>query len=622
MQNWLQRQTTHLAKFSSKIKPGRIILFCLGLILFWWLLLVRLVDIQLVRGGEFHQQADDNRYFTLRIPPERGVFFDRYGELLTWNQRRYFAVDDPAAIQGEWQPLEREEALHLLATQSARVRYSWQRQYALSSALAHVLGYIGPVTAEDLLADGTLTVSDQVGKSGLELVFDDQLQGQAGSQVYEIDSMGQRQRLVEENPGKPGQNFATSLDPYLSQLAADALGDQQGTVIIMSADDGQILSLINQPSFDLNLFAQESLSSSREQLRQEKLEELFADERQVFFNRGISGVYPPGSIFKLVTSLAGLETGAINVGTSVLDEGVLRVGDYEYRNWYYTQYGRTEGEISLVRALARSNDIYFYKAAEWTGPNKLAEFSHLLGLGEKTGIELNAEATGLIPTPSWKEQTLGEPWYLGNTYHMGIGQGNILTSPLQIAQLTQAVANDGELCAARLIDSTQPVESSSTESVGQEQNCAQLSLAPENLDLVMNGLLDACSPGGTAYPFFAHNQQLLSGQEELSYEKQLEAGAVACKTGTAEFGAADEEGHRPTHGWFTLIFDTEQIQSQSSQSVDSNHINWLKLIQETPLPKRLVITVLVESDEEEPFKEGSEHAAEVAKTIVDWMYGR
>jgi penicillin-binding protein 2 len=355
--------------------------------------------------------------------------------------------------------------------------------------------------------------------------------------------------------------------------------------------------------------------------------------------------------------LAGLETGAINADTSVLDEGILRVGDYEYRNWYYTQYGRTEGEISLVRALARSNDIYFYKVAEWTGPDKLAEFSQLLGLGKKTGIELNAEAAGLIPTPSWKEKTLGEPWYLGNTFHMGIGQGNILTSPIQIAQLTQAVANDGELCSARLINLSQPTESSSAESIEQEQNCAQLSLNPDNLALVMNGLLGACSPGGTAYPFFTHNQQMLNNQEGLSYEEQFEAGAVACKTGTAEFGAVDEQGHRKTHGWFTLILDTEQIQAlaaeldsveettsetetlpqpiqfttqlpeeseetQAAVSEKFNHTSWLKSIQQQALPEKLVITVLVESDEQEPFKEGSEHAAEVAKAIVDWMYGR
>ncbi len=626
MKKWWQRQTSHFARITTQSKLRRLFFFLLVIGLIWWLLIIRLVDIQLVRGKKFRDQADDNRYFTLRIPPERGVFFDRYGELLTWNQRRYFAVDDPTAIQAEWRPLARTEALALMATQSARIRYSWQRQYVLSSALAHVLGYIGPVTAEDLLADSTLAISDQVGKSGLELVFDDQLQGQAGSQVYEIDALGQRQRLIEENPGKPGHNFTTSLDPYLSQVAARAMADEQGTVIVMSADDGRVLSLVNQPSFDLNLFAQEAAESEQERQRQEKLKELMNDEEQVFFNRAISGAYPPGSIFKLVTALAGLETDSVEANTTVLDEGILRVGDYEYRNWYYTQYGLTEGEISLVRALARSNDIFFYKVAEWTGPDQIAEFAHLLGLGKKTGIELNGEVRGLIPSPKWKEQRLGEPWYLGNTFHMGIGQGNILTTPLQLAQLTQVVANQGELCNARLLDQNQPTETDSPELESRERNCAQLSLDMQNLKLVLEGMLEACSAGGTAFPFFAHNQQVLSGLDSIELENQFKAGAIACKTGTAEFGGENEQGHRPTHGWLTAIIDTKQIQTRAQQvasaSANLDYVGWLNALQKKPLPEKLIITVLVESDETEPYKEGSEHAGTVAKTIVDWMYGR
>lgn len=585
---------------SQKNKLALLVVF---LLLGWWILLMRLFDIQVLRGQAFREQADQNRYFTRRLPPERGVFFDRYGQLLTWNQRRYFKVQDPSAIQAQLSALDKAEALLLMATESGRVQYGLKRQYLQPEAMAHTLGYVGPVTVEDLLADGSLAVSDQVGKTGLEVQFDKRLQGQAGEEVYEINALGQQQRLVQKKAGQAGQNFTTSLDPTLSEVAYQALADQVGSVVMMDAATGEILALVNRPSFDLNLLANQAAGAAAQQKRQVQLESLFNDERRVFFNRAISGAYPPGSVFKLVTALSGLETDSIDQETTVLDEGILRVGEYEYKNWYYSQYGRTEGELSLVRALARSNDIFFYKVAEWIGPNKLAEFARLLGLGQATGIELGSEVAGLVPDPSWKEQELGEPWYLGNTFHLGIGQGNLLMSPLQVAQMTQAVVNQGQLCPAHLVAEE-----------GGGQRCAELGLKEEHLDLVLQGMLEACSVGGTAWPFFSHNQAAEEG------------GRVFCKTGTAEFGGQDEQGYRRTHAWLTAIVETGQIQALAEAAPATSSAKpvfnaWQQVLQKKKLPKELIITVLVESDENEPFKEGSDHATPVAKEIVDWMYG-
>ena len=320
-----------------------------------------------------------------------------------------------------------------------------------------------------------------------------------------------------------------------------------------------------------------------------------------------------------MTALAALEEKAIDPSTTVEDQGVLTVGDYQYANWYYTQYGRVEGTVDLLKALQRSNDIYFYKAAEWLGPSTLADYARLFGFGQVTGLELAGEAAGLVPDPAWKEQERGENWYLGNTYHFGIGQGDLLVSPIQIAQLTQAIANRGVLCQATLL--------------ADQQQCHDLALERDWLDLVLEGMLRVAESGGTAYPFFPYNSQMsliLSDRlgeeafEQLSAWEKIKAGLVAGKTGTAEFGAADDRGYRPTHAWFTaivglnksLILDRYQ---DTALDLDAEHQAWLRALGQNQLPQLLAITVLVESDEAVPFREGSADAAPVAKNIVDWL---
>ncbi len=582
----------------------------LGILFFFLLILVRLIDIQLVRGQYFLDLANDNRYFTIDLPAERGILLDRYRQPLVWNQRVYLKTIDPTMLHPQTVAISREDALRLLATGSAQIKYGVERYYRFPQAMAHVLGYVGLVTKEDLITSSSLKVNDVIGKLGLENFFDQKLRGQAGTEVYEINALGKRQRLISKKTGQPGQNITTTLDPYLSKIAWKALADQVGAVVIMDASNGEILSLISSPNFDANVFSVHSLDPVLEKQRRHQIQDLFNNPLKTFFNRSVSGTYPPGSVFKLVTALGGLERGVVDAETTVIDEGKLRVGEYEYTNWYYTQYGRTEGEIGLQRSLARSNDIFFYKVAEWLGPNKLADFARLLGFGEKTGIELSGEAAGLVPDPAWKERVIGEPWYLGNTFHMGIGQGDILVTPLQIAQMTQMVVNHGTRCRPTLLKQDQ-------------SDCSELGIATKDLELVLNGMLDACSVGGTAYPFFPHNK--IYRAQDLDVYQQLERGAVVCKTGTSEFGGVDERGYRKTHAWLTMAMGTAEIGQAAEQQVGetaTSRQNWLNKIREAGFPEKIVITVLVESDEDNPYKEGSHDAAPVAKEIVDWMYGK
>lgn len=595
-------------------KPSKVLLFgaIIGVVI--GVLVFRLADLQIVRGEEFLADADSNRFFTENLPSERGVFLDRYNQPLVINVPEYYEILDPSALYSQHRPVNSAEALVLMATDSSRVSYDLRRKYMHPETLSHTLGYVGAVTAEDLDKNSGLKSTDMVGKLGLEKVFDDQLRGINGEKIYEINALGQKQRALGEKPQTPGLNIKTTLDPYLSKMAYDAMGNQRGAVVIMDADNGAILGLISKPTFDANAMTQSHMDAETEKNRQSKVRAMIENPLQLFFNRAVGGSYPPGSVFKLVTAMAGLDSKSINSQTEVVDRGTLEVGEYSFANWYYTQYGGVEGTISLERALARSNDIYFYKAAEWIGPTKLAETARLFGLGKRTGIHLSGEASGLVPDPAWKEKNLGEPWYLGNTFHYGIGQDNLLVTPIQIATMTQVFARQGSLCKPRLVESD-PIE------------CSELGFDEQNVNLILNGMLSACSTGGTAFPFFAHNSEYRNS--ETDPETNLNRGAIACKTGTAEFGATDEKGYKKTHGWFVSIVGTEQASMASASATSAEPANqtephslWQENVKKFGFPRRLVIAVLVESDDTQPYKEGSRDAAPVAKAIVDLIYNR
>jgi penicillin-binding protein 2 len=595
------------------------------------LLMMRALDVQVSRGVSFKAQADDNRFFTLPIIAERGVLLDRYGQPLVRNSRRYYRVINPTALHYTTEPISREVALAEMATQSGSVITQPERIYPFSQALSHILGYVGSVTAEDLVDNPGLDITDTIGKLGLEILYDRQLRGVSGREEYEINALGQRQKQVSLEPAQPGQNVTTTVDPYLSQVAFQALGNKTGVVGILDAESGEVLALVSNPTFDPNILTRASLDPDQERQRQQAVQALFKDPRQLFFNRAINGQYPPGSVFKLITALAGLEEKKIDLTTTVMDEGVLKVGEYEYGNWFFRQYGRTEGEVGVVKSLARSNDIFFYKVAEWVGPDRLATMARIFGLGQVTGIGLTPEAKGLVPDPIWKEEHLGERWFLGNTYHFGIGQGDLLVSPLQIAQVVQAIAHHGTLCQPSLVKT------------GKKQ-CREVGVHEENLSPVLTGMLDACSPGGTAFPFFPYNETRRGGA--TPYE-DLTKGAVACKTGTAEFGATiNAEGHRKTHGWFVAIKEVNKEQLLASQlpgewslpvasgsatPVSAGTLSaktpqqlrqeWLLKVKDKGFPQRLVFVTLVESSDEVPFTEGSRDAGPIVKQIIEWIEG-
>lgn len=619
----------------------RITIFIWVFIVCFGFLGIRLIDIQVVHGEMWSQRAQANREFASRTPRQRAAILDRFDQPLVVNDWLYYYLDDPSALFGSTSLLSQTDGRQVMATDSARLVPGIRRWYPLGEAMAPVLGYVSGITAEDLQQNPDLTPSDFIGKQGLEAVLDKQLRGAQGEAMFEISAMGAKQRMLSSTPALVGQDVTTTLDPYISAVAYQALGDNTGAVVVADVKTGEILALVSKPTFDPNILTERLADPGAESVRKEAVASMFLNPTQLFFNRAIGGVYPPGSVFKLVTALAALESGKVTPETEVLDEGVLKVGDFSYANWYFTQHGRTEGLISLQRAIARSNDIYFYKAAEAAGPDAIARMAHAVGLGQPLGLGLPGEAGGLVPDPGWKEGVRGERWFLGNTYHMGIGQGDVLVSPVQQAQVTQTLLNLGSKCALHLIDS-------------QEVDCVNLGLAEDQLQVVLAGMEDACSVGGTGYPFFAWNTQVR--QEGLNFKEQLANGAVACKTGTAEFGGTDARGYKKTHGWFVMGMGVSKILAQSlatlseestastsaqivlgSKDLDLNytatsaaqtpavierylnHTQWLQMVQKHGFPDTIAIVVLVESEEDRPYREGSADAGPVAKKIVDWM---
>lgn len=485
----------------------------LFLILVFGAFLTRTVDLMVVRGAYFRRLADENRVRRIKLPAARGRIFDRNGELLADNDVRYFDEDG--------KKLDREEALRKQAAEQV-VEKQWLRDYPLAERTAHLIGYLGEANEKEVDSE-QYELGDWVGRSGVEEYYDGHLSGTSGGKWIEVGAQNKILRELGRKEPVSGDDLTLTIDKKWQESAYTALSKKgKGAVVILDPENGQVLSLVSYPSYDPNEFTKNQDS--------QKIGQWLNGDDLVMMNRAISGAYPPGSVFKMIPAVAGLEEGVIDADKEVEDTGVLRVGEWEYKNWYWTDYGRTEGMVNLVKAIQRSNDIYFYKAGEWIGINNLVKWMNKFNLGQKTRIDFPGEVSGFVPTPDWKLEVKGERWYLGNTYHLAIGQGDLTVTPLQVALETAAVVNGGKIC---------------TPHVAKESNvkCQRLNVKSNHLDLVKQGMVKACAQGGTAFPFF-----------DFHAEGSPRQGRVGCKTGTAEISANSDQ----THAWFTLFYPADQ----------------------------------------------------------------
>ena len=546
------------------------------------IIFLRLFFLQVLQGYYYRYLSDNNRTKTVIIHAPRGIVFDRNGTPLVFNIPGF-----RESVNGKTVLIPADEALSLIAAGKKDLEIDSLRSYPYKEDFAHVLGYVGQISKEELadVLHSDYNSGDVIGKSGIEQEYEAKLRGIDGKQLFEIDARGNLTRKLGQQDPIAGENITLTLDSKLQQAVFSAMTGVKRGAAIVSTPKGEILSLVSKPSFDPNLFTMGQgykIASSGAYLT---LSDVLTDgQNQPLLDRTIGGTYPPGSTFKLVVASAGLENKIIDENWQIDDTGILKVGDFSFSNWYYTGYGGTDGQVNVVKGIKRSNDIFFYKLAEKVGVDTVSATAKQFGLGEKLGIDLQGEQAGVVPTKEWKLKNIGEQWYLGDTYHYGIGQGFLLTTPLQVNAWTQAIANDGNLYRPHLLQSQTP------------ELISKNLLNTHSTDLIREGMIEACSPGGVAWPIFNYqvkNAKLpidgknILGVDPASGSADMRHVVVACKTGTAENGGVNTV----SHAWITLFAPAYNPQ--------------------------IVVTVLSENS-----GEGSNIAGPIAKKILDSWFGR
>jgi penicillin-binding protein 2 len=446
------------------------------------------------------------------------------------------------------------------------------RDYPSGALTSHIVGYMGHIP-ERLVSEYEALgyeQNDQVGLTALETSFEDEMRGVPSQQTIEVDVNGRRVRTVgEPKPAVPGNNLVLSVDLALQEVATQALQAtldsssgftkaSQGAIIALDPRDGKVLALVSLPSYDNNLFAKG--------ITTEAYAALLNDPLLPMFDQAIAGQYPPGSTFKIIMASGGLQAGIINVNTKLGDgfdgvnDGIIWVPN-DFAPWdqslaqpFYSwthKYGYGHGLDNVRHALAVSDDIFFYMLGggyrdifEGLGSKLMGEYAKSFGLGTPTGIELQGEAAGLVPTSKWKRVNYAESWLTGDTYNMSIGQGYVLATPIQMANATAAIANRGVLYKPQLVDYLTD-ESGEVVRPFVPQVLREVAVDPRNLDVVREGMYGAMNfPYGTATRI------------------KVPGVVLAGKTGTAEFARdwdkdgkpdRDDKGNLPTHAWFTAF---------------------------------------------------------------------
>ena len=480
--------------------------YFLFIAIFFCILVSRLFQLTVVKGVYYRSLSEDNRIREIIIEPERGKIIDRKGFVLVDNQ--------PADVNGSGN------------------RLISPRYYHDGEVYGHVVGY-RQLADETVVKDDDcltkITSGDKVGKKGIEKIYECALRGRHGSKLVEVDAHGTYVRTINVIPPENGSTIQLALDETLQKKAYEVIKEKQAVIVGLKPKTGEVLVMASSPSFNPQAFEDNTSS---------EIKSYFTDKNKPMFNRALEGTYPPGSTFKIVMAAGALEDKTIDDKTVYEDTGTLKAGAQSFGNWYYLEYGKKEGEVDVVKALQRSNDIFFYQIGGKMGPVAVKSWAEKFGYGNKTGTGLD-ESAGTLPSPFWKEDVLKEQWYTGDTYNMAIGQGYILATPMQVALSTSVIANDGEICKPKLIKNGSELRTGlSDKDVSSE--CQKLSISKTTLDVLKEGMVKACTPGGTGWPLFHFGVK--------NDKNQLTEITTACKTGTAE----SHGGNEKPYAWFTV----------------------------------------------------------------------
>ena len=442
----------------------------------------RLYYLQFVKAGEYATLSENNRIKLQLIAPERGLILDRLGVPMATNEKNYrLFIDYSALTQQTFQstvarahalvPLPEKKYKQLLhARVSAasmpemlKEHLSWEevsllelhmlelpgifidtgqiRHYPFLDQAAHLIGYVGAVSKDELSDDDPplMRLPDfRIGKNGAEKMLEDELRGAAGIRQLEVNVHGVPVREIGKTPSTPGQSIRLTIDSRVQAYAADLVKGQSASVVAIDVRNGDILCLVSIPGFDPNIFST-GISS-------DYWKELSTDEKSPLLNKAIGGQYPPGSTFKMLVGMAGLEAGVINEHSSVFCPGHFMLGDHQFNCWKEGGHGT----VNYHEAIAQSCDTFFYTVAQRLGIERYAEMARKFGLGELHDLGMEGEKAGIIPDPDWKQERYKQRWTAGDTINCAIGQGYVLATPLQLAVMASRIASGGMKVLPRL----------------------------------------------------------------------------------------------------------------------------------------------------------------------------
>jgi penicillin-binding protein 2 len=585
-------------------------------------LAVQLWRLQIVEGRDYRRRAEENHIREVRLSAPRGVVYDRQhlegrARILASNSPIFVLSVIPAELPKNGADEVIEQVAGLLGMSSHEIRQKIDKQrtesdaftpvpikynldrsaalrldqarmelpgvslsvestrrYAEGALFSHLLGYTALISPTLLPPDrykrltspeGGYSINDRIGADGLEEKYEPVLRGYFGRKKLEVEASGRQRELGLAESPRPGSNLVLTLDLDLQRFVDTALREglrqsPSGVAVVTDPRNGEILALVSQPGYDNNIFTDES--------RDHELATLLRDTNKPFFNRAVSGLYPPGSTFKLVTGIAALQEGVASRETIIDSRGAIYFDNDRYpganasqRLPEWTSAGL--GRLNFVGAIANSSNIYFfilgggYEKDFPLGPlrlglgnDRLARYARMFGYGAPTGIDLVDEANGTIPDEAWKVARLGESWFKGDTYNVSIGQGFVQATPLQVANVTSTIANGGTLYRPHLLRAVVDADGRVTRLI-EPQVVRTVDVASEHLRLIRESMEAGFSNGALLPPY------------------RIPGLRVAGKTGTGEFaGEVNAQGELPTHGWFTGFAPADDPQIAVTVFVD------------------------------------------------------
>ena len=596
-----------------------IIVLCLGV------LAARFVQLQVYEHESYQYRSDKNRIQVQPLAPPRGLIFDRNGLLLADNRPSSALgivverVEDLEAmiqrvrgivtlseeqVEQFYQRVKRSRrpgepvvlaenlsnadiaalAVDRHYLDGVKVITRLQRYYPQAGIAAHAVGSVRRMTEEDLrqVDPSRYRATQFVGKRGVEAYYESDLHGRPGFQQVETDAHGRVTRIIDIDPPSVGRNITLYLDAQLQRAAVNALGERRGAIVALDPKTGGVLALVSKPSYDPNQFVVGMSDSEFRALSESVYLPLF--------NRATNGQYAPGSTFKPVVGLAGIASGAMQWDTKIEDRGSFRLtgGEREYRDWSWTvDDSGGQGIVDLRKAIYRSSNVYFYDVASRLDIDYLARFAGEFGFGQNLAVDIRDASRGLVPDPEWKLVAKGEKWYQGDSVNLGIGQGDLLVTPLQIATYAAMIANRGRVVRPRMVMSGDDKSTASFAPLPSEQTS---DLSAEDWQQIVAAMEDVVHLGG---------QGFRGNGTAWAYIGQSIGYRMAGKSGTAqvveirqgeEYDEEDLSEFRRKHAWFMAFAPVEDPQ--------------------------IALAVLVENG-----GGGSSVAAPVAKEVIDAYLG-